>query len=278
MNRDPHHFTIGEFSRITGLSIKTLRFYDEKGLLPPAAVADASGYRYYDASSLERARIITRQRELQFPLQDIAAVLAECSDDSQLISHFQLQLKVIQERLRTDQRTAKALEAAIACEAEAAALTAVGKFKVEERKVEPVIVAGCRMRGRYSDCGNGFRIIAKAMGRFLAGKPLCLYYDGEFKEEDADFEPCFPLRRTAAQPAGISVRTLPAVHCLTLIHQGPWPQLGRSYRLILSELHRRGLSAVLPTRECYLKGPGMIFKGSPRNYLTEIQIPFAEVA
>jgi DNA-binding transcriptional MerR regulator len=276
MNRDPQHFTIGEFSRITGLSIKTLRFYDEKSLLPPAAVDDASGYRYYDASSLERARIITRLRELQFPLQDIAAVLAECSDDAQLIVHFQQRLKVIQERLRADQRTAKALEAAIAGEAEAAALTAAGKFKVEERKVEPLLVAGFRMQGRYSDCGKGFKTIARAMGRHLAGKPLCLYYDSEFKEEDADIEPCFPLRSVAAVPAGISVRTLPEIHCLTLIHQGPWPQLGRSYRIILAELHRRGLPAFLPTRECYLKGPGMIFKGNPRNYLTEIQIPFAE--
>jgi effector-binding domain-containing protein len=47
------------------------------------------------------------------------------------------------------------------------------------------------------------------------------------------------------------------------------------YAKILSEAGRRDLKISLPTREMYLKGPGMIFKGNPKNYLTEIQLPIA---
>ncbi len=52
-------------------------------------------------------------------------------------------------------------------------------------------------------------------------------------------------------------------------------QLGRSYAKILRHAGREKNGIVLPSREVYLKGPGMIFKGNPRNYLTEIQLPVA---
>jgi DNA-binding transcriptional MerR regulator/effector-binding domain-containing protein len=276
MNQDPDFFSIGEFSQITGLSVKTLRFYDEKGLLHPARVDPGSGYRFYNAASVERARMIARLRELQFPLEDIQRALAECEDDAELVAHFQRQLRVIQDRLRADQKTAKALESAIRNEAEAAELAQARRFKVEVKDVPSLVVAGLRMSGRYDECGRGFKTLGRTMGRHIAGKPMCLYYDGEFRDEDANFEPCFPLRREVAPAEGISIRRLPAERCLTLVHQGPYPQLGRSYKVILTEIRQRGLVAALPSREVYLKGPGMIFKGNPKNYLTEIQIPLKD--
>jgi effector-binding domain-containing protein len=128
------------------------------------------------------------------------------------------------------------------------------------------------MKGKYSDCGAIFSRLGKAMGRHICGKPLCLYYDGEYREGDADFEPCFPIRKEVTAD-GISIRTLPAGRYLTLLHRGPYDQLGRSYARILQQADERKQKTSLPTREVYVKGPGMIFKGNPRNYLTEIQLP-----
>ena len=73
MLNDPQLFSIGEFSQISGLSVKALRFYDEKGLLKPAQVDATSGYRFYDAGSAERARVIARLRELKPDLIVVAA-------------------------------------------------------------------------------------------------------------------------------------------------------------------------------------------------------------
>lgn len=61
---------------------------------------------------------------------------------------------------------------------------------------------------------------------------------------------------------------------LTLMHRWPYDQLGRSYAKILQQANERKFNLALPTREVYVKGPGMIFKGNPKNYLTEIQLPF----
>ena len=67
--------SIGEFARRSRLSPKALRLYDELGLLTPARVDESSGYRFYDAGQLERARLVATLRQLQMPLAEIKAIL-----------------------------------------------------------------------------------------------------------------------------------------------------------------------------------------------------------
>ena len=66
--------TVHEVSRLTGVSIRTLHYYDKIGLLHPAAMTDA-GYRLYDDTELERLQHILLFRELRFPLKDIRNIL-----------------------------------------------------------------------------------------------------------------------------------------------------------------------------------------------------------
>ena len=66
---------IGEFARRSRLSPKALRLYDEIGLLVPSRVDGASGYRYYEADQLERARLIAALRRLEVPLAEIAELV-----------------------------------------------------------------------------------------------------------------------------------------------------------------------------------------------------------
>ncbi len=80
-----------------------------------------------------------------------------------------------------------------------------------------------------------------------------------------------PIRQ-AKQVDGISIRELPGGRCVSLLHKGPYEQLGRSYEKILEFVKVQGYEMQTPSREIYLKGPGMIFKGNPKKYLTEIQM------
>jgi protein phosphatase len=68
--------TIGEFARLSRLSPKALRLYDELGLLTPFQVDAWSGYRYYEPSQLERARLVAWLRRLGMPLAQIGVVVA----------------------------------------------------------------------------------------------------------------------------------------------------------------------------------------------------------
>jgi DNA-binding transcriptional MerR regulator/effector-binding domain-containing protein len=268
-------YSIGDFSQVTGLSVKTLRFYHEKGILIPSSVDETTGYRFYDSSKVEKARVIMRLRQMEFSIEDIATVLGECSDEADILNHLERQKNALQQRIQQDRDIVQSLREIIAKEKAARQLLESGNFVVEEKNFEAVLIAGIRMKGKYSECGKTFGQLGKTVGRYISGKPLCLYYDGEFRDDDADFEPCFPIRKEIAAD-GISVRKLPGGRCLSLVHRGPYDQLGRSYAKILKHVNERKATIALPTREVYIKGPGMIFKGNTKNYLTEIQLPIGD--
>ena len=68
--------SIGEFARRSRLSLKALRLYDERGVLVPSRVDQASGYRYYGTAQLEEARLVVMLRQLQLPLAAVKELLA----------------------------------------------------------------------------------------------------------------------------------------------------------------------------------------------------------
>jgi DNA-binding transcriptional MerR regulator/effector-binding domain-containing protein len=267
-------FSIGEFSKISGLSVRTLRFYHEEGLLVPAAVDRETGYRSYDEANVERARVIVALRELEFSLDDIREIFAGCEEDGDLLAHLEIKRTSLEKRLVQLQQLVPQIDSIISAELSSREAKPMTKeaFDVQEKEIEPLVVAGVRLKGMYSNMGPTFGWLGRHVGRYIAGKPLCLYYDGEYREGDADFEPCFPLKENS-KIEGVPVHELPAVKAVTLVHRGPYEELGRSYARLFKYVKERGYSVALPTREVYLKGPGMIFRGNPKKYLTEIQLP-----
>ena len=68
--------TVGEFSRMTHLSVKTLRHYHQVGLLEPAEVNPHTGYRYCTTAQIPAVQVIRRLRDLEMPVPEVKAVLA----------------------------------------------------------------------------------------------------------------------------------------------------------------------------------------------------------
>src|SRR5688572_4508666 len=156
-------YSIGEFSQVTGLSVKTLRFYHEKGILIPSAVDSGTGYRFYDESKVEKARIIMRLRAMEFSIEDIAAVLGECNDEADILNYLERQRNVLQQRIQEDRDIVRSLNEIIASEKAAKQLLESSSFAVEEKTFDPMLIAGIRMKGKYSDCGAGFSRLGKAI-------------------------------------------------------------------------------------------------------------------
>ncbi len=269
-------FSIGQFSRITGLTIKTIRLYHEKGLLIPCRVDESTGYRYFDGRNVERARAISYLRELLFPLSDIKLMLDQFSEDADILVFLETHKGDITRRIKELNKTALKLEEIIQKEREAKDMLNQNSFSVIEREIDSILVAGLRWKGRYSDVGGAFQKLGKLVGRYIRGKPMNLYYDGDYREEDADIETCYPVQNKVKQSEAFILHQLQGGKCVCLVHKGPYDLLSRSYSKIMEYMQERKYQALLPTREVYLKGPGMIFRGNPKNYLTEIQIMIAE--
>lgn len=201
-------FSIGEFSKITGLTIKTLRFYHERGILIPSCVDEQTGYRYYDDSRVETARIVSHLRDLDFSLSDIALILEGHHDDADILGFIEEHQHGLQAKIGRLNDIVQSLNQVITTEKEARAAMQASTFDVAEKRLDALLIAGVRMKGQYRKCGQGFGKIGKAFGRYICGKPMLLIYDKEYKEDDADFEACMPIRKGATKD-GISVRELP---------------------------------------------------------------------
>jgi len=70
------NMSISETAKLTGVSVRTLHYYDEIGLLKPVCVDEHSGYRFYDERSLERLQMILFYRELDFSLKEIGEIIS----------------------------------------------------------------------------------------------------------------------------------------------------------------------------------------------------------
>ena len=263
-------FTIGEFSKITGLSVKTLRFYHEEGLLVPTSVDDATGYRYYDGSLVELARTIAFLKSLEFSLAEIREILGSDHDDAALAAALERQRKVIDQRIARLKAAAQSLDQFLQNQREGKMLATKSEFQCEEKILPSMRIAAVRMHAPYSECGKGFGQIGKAMWNQICGPALLLVYDHGY-EEIASYETCLPVTGGQSK-GGIEVRDLPGSRCVSLLHKGPYDQLSRSYEKALAYAKEKGLRLSSPCREVYLKGPGMLFRGNPKNYLTEIQL------
>ena len=103
--------TVKEASRLTGISIRTLQYYDKLGLLP--AMRTESGYRLYDDAALERLQQILLFRELEFPLRDIRTILDNPNFDRRKALRQQIELLTLKKQHLEDLiRLARTLQAA----------------------------------------------------------------------------------------------------------------------------------------------------------------------
>ncbi len=263
-------YSIGQFSSITQLSIKTLRLYHEKGILIPSVVDEFTKYRYYNEANFETARIIKILKDFDFSLAEIKTILDECNEEYDLLEQLQSKFEQIQSKIDRYKLILNSLDNIIKVEKENKMETKE-IFDIEEKEVETILIAGYKIKGKYKEIGKGFAILGKKFGRYTNGKPLGLYYDGEYKEENAKFEACFPIRK-GNSTEDISVRELPGGKCIALIHKGDYDSLSTTYKKLFQYINEKQIITKLPTREVYIKGPGMIFKGNPKNYITEIQI------
>ena len=261
-------YSIGEFSKITGLSVKALRLYHDRGLLVPDAIDEQSSYRYYRTENLTRARAVARLKAMMVPLETISEILACYDEEAEVLAFFTRHRDEIAARMVAMRGIVATLDTIIAEEQEVRNMLEQYEFDVEEKTVDTLLVASIRWKGKYSDCSKAFSTLYRQMGRYVCGKPMDLLYDEGYREDDADVETALPVRK--GKPAeGITIRELPGGMAISIIHKGPYDQIGRAYEKLTNYAKQHGLSCALPTRMVYLKGPGLIFK-NPKNYLTEV--------
>jgi DNA-binding transcriptional MerR regulator len=271
-------YRIGDFSLITRLTIKTLRFYQAEGILEPDRVDAISGYRYYDEKSVERAVLIRELRTFGFSVKDIREIVASCGEDEEILPYLERKRqelrRAIDQYKTIDTRLARVIEAG------------KERIKMNEQDISEGVtllelgeslIVSTRYRGKYSDVGKHIGELFRVGGGKVGGPPFSLYHEAGYSEDAADIELCLPLKAEArVMLTGVTQRRLPGGRFARALHHGSYQRIGETYRHIFDYLQANALGAGLPSREIYLKGPGMLFRGNPQKYLTEILVPIAD--
>lgn len=263
-------YKISEFSKITSLSVKALRYYDEEDLLVPSYRDKDTAYRYYDEEDFRKAQMIALLRALEFSISEIKEVLSNCSDKADLSCYLEEKKKMIESRISREKELIKKMNLYIRPnDKEEISMN----YQIEEKEIAAVLVASIRYKGKYNDVGKHIGKLYKAVKDNGAGAPIQCYYDGEYVEGDADMELCIPTKKMISSPE-VTSKKLPAVKAICTTHVGSYEKLNLAYKALFDYANEHNIHCITPSREIYVKGPGMVFKGNEDNYITEIIIPY----
>lgn len=260
-------FKIGEFSKLSMLTIKALRFYEKEGLLIPAYVDEWSGYRFYEASQLETAAAIKALRQLDFSVEEIKAHLSGVP---------------IQDALR-----AKKAEL-VKKQADLSTRISIINYLMEESEMkyqavikeigETIVYSEERVLEQYSDVTALVLESAQECIRLNPDiecvKPdygFCEYLDGEHKETNMRVRYSQAVTKIGIGNERIQFRVLPATKAICIYHKGSYDRLGEAYAYIYRYAAENGYQVAGFHRECYIDG--IWNKDNVEDWLTEIQLP-----
>jgi DNA-binding transcriptional MerR regulator len=259
-------YSIGDFSKISRLGIKTLRYYHEIGLLIPNRVDQFTSYRYYNENCLSRVETINRLKELDFSLETIKEILDHHKNDQSLISYMQDKLADIEKQINDVSLIREKIETFIRLESSIP--EPLGDVTVKD--VQPVFMASVRFKGRYIEIGDHLTRLFSIFSTVANGPAFCMYHDDHHADENMNIECCLPIIKKLPA-AGINYSTLPGARMVTITHEGDYSTIWMAYKKIVDYLNKKDLPIIPPSREIYLRSKGKILPGDPENFLTEIQ-------
>ncbi|MEU2351162.1 MerR family transcriptional regulator [Modestobacter sp. NPDC049651] len=238
--------SIGEFSSLTHLSVRTLRRYHDAGLLAPAAVDPFTGYRRYTPEQIPTAQVIHRLRELDVPLADVQRILAtpDPGTRADLVAGHLRRLEEQLDRTRAAVTSLRRL------------LQPTG-LDVELRRVPATTVAAVEATVRDDDVIAWY---AAAMAELDAavpepvGPPGGLYDNALFTDGAGTALLYLP---TAHPPVAGRVRPadLPAAELAVTTHRGEHDDIDVTYGELGAWVVEHALAVAGPVREHYLVGP-----------------------
>jgi len=270
---------IGDFSKLSRISVKTLRYYDEMGLLKPVSVDAFTGYRLYEYSQLSILYRILALKDLGFSLEEICRLLDDGLSVEQMRGMLKLRETEARQRLREDAERLERIESRLRqIEQE----EIMSKYDVVIKSADEIKVASVRdvvpmppEQGPLWDELEGYLAMQHVRPTSAC---LTLYHDDEFKERDWDLEVCEPINTDLGETQRVKVHMLPAAETLaSTIHNGPFATLGEAYSAIGKWITENGYQIVGPCREVYLHTAGDGNQHDPKS-VTEIQFPVEKIA
>jgi DNA-binding transcriptional MerR regulator len=251
--------TIGDFSKMTYLSVKALRHYHDVGLLEPADIDPATGYRRYALGQVATAQAIRRFRDLNMPIEEVRLVL-HASDEATRNRAILAHLERMQTQLEQTQQAVASLQALLggahpAADVEIRRIPATRALAVQ--RVVELTDGGDWLYEAY-DWLHG---LADRHALAVTGFDSAIYPDELFEDGVGLTTAYVAIAPDAAVPAAgappradetFAVIDLPAITAAVLVHDGPFSELDQAYAALGAIVAERGIGGPGPVHEHYL--------------------------
>jgi DNA-binding transcriptional MerR regulator len=264
---------IGDFSRMTHLSVKALRFYHDQGLLEPARIDPATGYRFYDPGQVPVAQVIRRFRDLDMPLDQVKAVLQAPDVETrtkEIIAH----LTAMETKLAELQMSVSSLRALLE--------GPLVRPAVEFRSIPATPALAVRGTVSVADAWAwGTDAFAEIYGRIdqaglTPGGPGGALFPAEFFEvEKAELTAFIPVRGAVPGGGRTEPVTIPGIEAAVMLHAGRAGDIDQTYGALGTVVAERAIGVDSPIREYYLVP---FTEPDPDRHRTEICWPVFQTA
>jgi DNA-binding transcriptional MerR regulator/effector-binding domain-containing protein len=265
----PAELTVGEFSRMTHLSVKTLRHYHQVGLLEPAQVNPETGYRYYSADQVPQAQVIRRLRDLEMPVGEVKAVLAapDVSIRNAVISAHLDRLETELGKIHTAVDSLRSIldtpESAVAIEHRTTGpMAALGVAEMVDR--DDVLTW-------WQGALGELRGVVRAQGLEVTGPRGGLFASELFQHGRGQATVFIPIEREARPIGRVTPFVVPAAELAVLTDRGSLEDIDISYGQLGSYVTTHEISIEGPLREYYLVDADDV--ADPHQWVTEICWP-----
>ncbi|MGM9759121.1 MAG: MerR family transcriptional regulator [Parabacteroides sp.] len=264
---------IGEFSKLMQVTVKTLRHYEQLGLLIPDEVDPWTGYRYYRVVQMQKLNTILRLKEMGFALEEIRE-LYEGETYKPSLQQLNEKIEACETALRRLTIQRKQLQILVNSYNN---MTQMDKFSMQT--LPAIIVASHRsVINRYSDLGPlCVNVIGPEMQRLgcrcpYPGYCFTMEHTQEYTPTDIDIEYCEQVEEMGRDSALIQFKQLPEVPtALCMKHYGPYETLYQAYTEIFAYIEEQGYRIVGQPRANYVDGCWN--QEDPAKWLTIIQVP-----
>lgn len=265
-------FRIGEFSKLTQVSVRMLRYYDEAGLLKPAEVDRWTGHRLYSVEQIPRLDRIRYLRDSGFLISEIALALE--MDDHALLVSLNKKCLEIEQAIQKEQE--RLLKIAVAKE-EIQGSKSELHYHISMKSIPACQVLSLRrtVPTYYSegDLWKELSAFAEKEEIEISSDTFTIYHDTEYREQDVDMELCAPVKKTGENREPFCFRMTEAVPAMasTMVY-GEFSNIKKAYLAFAKWLQKNSnyqMSA--PVRQIVHRVPWN--ENAPAKYLTELQIP-----
>lgn len=262
---------IGEFSKLSRISIRMLRHYDDIGLLKPAETDEFTGYRYYGEKQLFTVSRITALKDMGFSLSDIAKMLDVYDDKEKLDAFFferQKELETLSQqteyKLMLLDTARKRLRKEPNMSFDVTVKTIPERYAATVRTVIP----------HYEDEGMAWAMMGECKTPIIPADP-CLaateFLDSEYKEENIEIMTWMTVKGTYEDTEHVKFKNLPAVKVASCIIKGSYDQMGDATATVVSWIKANGYKTNGTMFNIYHVGPAQT--QNPDEFVTEACFP-----